>query len=183
MKIKILIAAVYVTFFSVLTSSAQIYRSCTSTMEFEKGKDTLADAKALKAYMIYNSGSGEFIFKIDLSSVVTGTPKWDTKFSAIEDQTIVFKGNYVGQANELLTTPNDERNRAFTGTLYMNSNWQICTVIVQSINFADKTENKSLKLDIIFDLDPVKLNVPVLKEMTQDPIEIEVKGGYVNLVN
>ena len=183
MKLKILILAFCLGIFSTLTSSAQIYRSCTSTMEFEKGKDTLSDAKALKTYMIYNSGAGEFTFKIDLNSIVTGNILFDAKFADLEDQYIIFKGNNTGQANELVTTANDKKDRTFSGTISMNSISQACTIIVQSVNYADKTESKSLKLDIIFDLDPIKLNIPVLKDMTKDPIEVEVNGGYVNLVN
>jgi hypothetical protein len=183
MKLKILLLVFCAGIFSVLTSSAQIYRSCTSTMEFEKGKDTLSDAKALKTYMIYNSGAGEFTFKIDLSSIITGNTLMDAKFADLEDQYILFKGNYVGQADELVSGTNDKKNRTFTGTISLNSNSQTCTILVQSVNYADKTESKSLKLDIVFDLDPIKLNIPLLKELTQAPIEVEVNGGYVNLVN
>lgn len=183
MKSFLKIAALYLALFTANTCSAQIYRSCESTMQFEKGKDTIADAKALKTYMIYNSGTGEFTFKIDLSSVSTGTVQWDTKFAALEDQYILFKGNYVGQAYELISGANDKKERIFSGIISMNSSSQNCNIIVQSVNYADKTENKSLKLDLIFDLEAIRLNVPVLKDLSKNPIEVEVNGGYVNLVN
>jgi hypothetical protein len=163
--------------------NAQIYRSCTSTLEFEKGKDTVADAKVLKTFMIYNSGTGEFIFKLDVSSIVTGKPKLDDKFGDLRDQVILFKGNYVGQAYELISGTNDKKERVFSGIISLNGNSQNCNIIVQSVNFADKTESKTLKLDILFDLDPIKLNIPVLKDITQNPVEVEVDGGFVNLVN
>jgi WD40 repeat protein len=183
MKLKLFVSVFYLTLFTALNSSAQIYRSCTSTLEFDKSKDTLADAKAMKTYMIYNSGSGEFIFKMDLSSIETGNTIMDAKFADLEDQFILFKGNYVGQATELVSGMNDEKNRTFAGTLSMNSISQACNIVVQSVNYADKTENKSLKLDIIFVLDPIKLNIPLLKDLTQKPIDVEVNGGYVNLLN
>jgi hypothetical protein len=179
---KIILMLIVGVFFP-MTFSAQIYRSCTCTMEFERGKDTLADARASKTYMILNTGSGEFNLKIDLNSVVTQNTLLNAKFADLEDQYVVFKGNYVGQANELVSGMNDERNRSFAGTISMNSISQACNIIVQSVNYADKTESKSLKLDIIFILDPIKLNVPILKDMTKDPIEVEITGGYVNLVN
>ncbi|HWY11207.1 MAG TPA: hypothetical protein VN026_07780 [Bacteroidia bacterium] len=170
-------------FFGSINCKAQIYRSCTSSLEFEKGKDTIADAQVMKTFMIYNSGTGEFIFKLDISSIVTGKGNLDDKFDDLKDQIVLFKGNYVGQANELVSGTNDKKDRTFSGIISLNGNSQNCNIIVQSVNYADKTESKTLKLDILFDIDPVKLNIPVLKDLTQNPVEVEVDGGFVNLVN
>ncbi len=184
MKFRSKPIAVYIAFiFAAFTCNAQMYRSCTGTLEYEQSKDTAADARVLNTFMIYNLGTGEFVFKMDLSSVVTGKRKLDSLFNGLNDQILLFKGNYVGQAFELVSGSNDKKERTFSGILSLNANSQNCTIRVQSVNYSEKTDSKNLKLDITFEADPAKLNIPVLKDLTKNSVEIEVNGGFVNILN
>lgn len=134
------------------------------------------------AQMFLSLSSGDFTLNINLSTLISNDRLQDSVLRNSGDQLLTYKGN-IGESLVAFTEhQNDEKVYNMLGNLSLNGSVFQNTAQFDPINFADRNETKSYRLDFKMSVDADKLKIKGLENKLSQQVVFEIVAGRLNIV-
>ena len=178
-----LIAFVFLFFAGVHLSaqSSDIYTTQTKLLiqsEDNKGKPFTAFSES--AYMNLSLSTGEFLLKADMSDIKTGNRGLDSLIASKGSQPFIFKGKIVENLMLFGEQANDEKSYNLEGQLTINNMSLACVAQYDPVNFGEKNQTNSYRMDFKLSVDPTKMAILGLENKLNKLLVFEIMDGIVN---
>lgn len=138
------------------------------------------EGKTEYAFMILNLTNGDFLLQTDAARLETGNNKLDSILQSKGSQIISFKGNATANLF-LFNKPNsEEKLYDMPGQLFINNFSINCVAQFNPLNYSEKPDQQSYRMDFRLSVDPGKLFIYGLESKINKQITITIKGGKLN---
>lgn len=161
--------------------SSDIYTTQTKLLiqsEDNKGKPFTAFSES--AFMNLSLSTGEFLLKADLADLKTGDRRLDSLIAAKGSQPFIFKGKIVENLMLFGEQANDEKSYNLEGQLTINNISLACVAQYDPVNFGEKNQTNSYRMDFKLSVDPAKMAILGLENKLNKQLVFEVMDGIVN---
>jgi len=134
------------------------------------------------AQMFLSLSSGDFTLNLNLASLSADDKLLDSILRNMGDQMMVYKGN-VGESLIAFTEhQNDEKIYDMTGNLSLNGSVFQNVAQFDPINFADRNDTRSYRLDFKMSVDADKLKIKGLENKLTRQVVFEIIAGRLYMI-
>jgi hypothetical protein len=181
--LRITIALILLLFAGIHLSaqSSDIYTTQTKLLiQSEDNKAKPFTAFSESAFMNLSLSTGEFLLKADMSDMKTGDRQLDSLIATKGSQPFTFKGKIVENLMLFGEQANDEKSYNLEGQLTINNTSLACVAQYDPVNFGEKTQTNSYRMDFKLSVDPTKITILGLENKLNRQLVFEVMDGIVN---
>ncbi len=165
----------------MVSQSSDIYTSQTKLIVQSMDiKGNPFNAYSESAYMNLSLSTGEFFLKADLSDIRTGDGRLDSAISTKGPQPFMFKGKITENLLVFGEPGNIEKSYNLEGQLTFNNSTLMCVAQYDPVNYGEKSETKSYRMDFKLAIDPTKMAILGLENKISKQLVFEVMDGIVN---
>jgi len=165
----------------MLAQSSDIYTSQTKLLiQSVDIKGNPFTAYSESAYMNLSLSTGEFVLKADMADIRTGDGRLDSILSTKGPQPFLFKGKIVENLLIFADQTQDGQDYNLEGQLMINNLALNCVAQYDPVNFGEKSETKSYRMDFKLVVDPAKMAILGLENKISKQLVFEVMDGIVN---
>ncbi len=165
----------------MISQGSDIYTAQTKLLiqsEDIKGNPFVAFSES--ASMNLSLSTGDFLLRADMSDIRTGDRRLDSIVATKGPQPFIFKGKIVENLLVFGEEANDEKNYNLEGILTINNLSLSCVAQYDPVNFGEKSETKSYRMDFKLAVDPTKMAILGLENKISKQLVFEVMDGIVN---
>lgn len=145
--------------------------------------DTVFNAYSKECLIIYYSSINQFEITIPLSTLESGKDTIDRIFHSNNNSTLKITTNVEGSVFDLFRKENSNHDHQLSGELRINNSIQTIQKTYRIYTTPSRKQNeKTMFLDLRLYFDPMQLEIGEYS-IFSNPMELIIKGGYVNQKN
>lgn len=142
-----------------------------------------AEAENFYAVLSFSTATNQLRVNLNLSDFSFIDSRRDSIFNTYIGKTLIYRAILPGNIFDIYREINDGKEYELNGELTIDNVVVPCNAFFDPLNMTDKNNNTTLRLDLLIPIDPIKMNIGLLKEHFKNPIELVILAGSLNIVN
>lgn len=163
--------------------SAQYAKESKVVLQTSGRDKKMAEAENFYGVLTFSTGTNQLMLRLNMSDFTFIDYRKDSIFNTYIGKTLTYRATLPGNIFDIYKAINDGKEYELTGELTVDNTTVPCNAVFDPINVTDKNNNNTLRLDLVIPIDPLKMNITLLKDHFKNSIELSIIAGSLNITN